>query len=61
MVTVNVLDTDQYLAFIRETIAAGDYKAADTVNKLALHMQKITTTQYSKAARLIAAAFLATI
>lgn len=53
------LNTTQYIAFIKATIAAEGYKVADAANKLALEAGEITVAQYSKAARLIAAAFLA--
>lgn len=55
------LNTKQYIDFINTTIETEGYKVADTGNKLALEMKKITTNQYSEAARLIAAAFLKTI
>lgn len=55
------LNTKQYIDFINTTIETEGYKVADTANKLALEMKKITTNQYSEAARLIAAAFLKTI
>ena len=52
------MDTKQYLDFIANTIATEGYKIADTANKLALEMKRITTEQYSEAARLIVAAVL---
>lgn len=55
------LNTTQYIDFINNTIATEGYKVADTANKLALEAKAITTAQYSKAAQLIAAAFLAQI
>jgi hypothetical protein len=55
------LNTTQYIDFINNTIATEGYKVADTANKLALEAEAITTAQYSKAAQLIAAAFLAQI
>lgn len=55
------LTTTQYIDFIKTTIATEGYKVADTANKLALESKAITTALYSKAARLIADAFLATI
>lgn len=51
--------TEEYLDFIRNTIASDGYKVADAANKIALKMSRITVEQYSAAARLIAAAFLA--
>lgn len=53
------MNTTQYIAFIKETINAEGWKVADKANKLALEMKQITTEQYSKAANLIAKAFLA--
>ena len=55
------LNTTLYINFIKTTIDTEGYEVADTANKLALKMEAISTTQYSKAARLIAAAFLKTI
>ena len=55
------LNTTQYINFIKTTIATEGYKVADTANKLALESKAITTVQYSKAAQLIAKAFLETI
>ena len=52
------LDTNQYIDFIKNTIATEGYKIADTANKMALEMKRISTEQYSAAARLIADAFL---
>ena len=53
------MNTTQYIAFIQETINAEGWKVADKANKLALEMKRITTEQYSKAANLIAKAFVA--
>jgi hypothetical protein len=53
------LNTNQYIDFIKTTIATEGYKVADTANKLALEMKRISTEQDSEAARLIVAAFLA--
>ena len=53
------LNTNQYIDFIKTTIETEGYKVADTANKLALEMKRISTDQYSEAARLIVAAFLA--
>ena len=55
------MNTKQYIDFIKTAIETEGYKVADTANKLALEMKKITVSQYSEAARLIAAAFLKTI
>ena len=52
------LDTKQYIDFIKTTIATEGYKVADTANKMALEMNRISTAQYIAAARLIANAFL---
>lgn len=53
------MNTAQYINFIKTTLKTDGIKVADTANKLALEMKRITTEQYSKAARLIAAAYLA--
>ena len=53
------LDTNQYIDFIKTTIETEGYKVADTANKVALEMKRISTEQYSVAARMIANAFLA--
>ena len=37
------LDTNQYLDFIKNTIATEGYKVADTANKIALEKNAITT------------------
>ena len=52
------LNTNQYIDFIKNTIETDGYKVADTANKMALEMNRISTEQYSAAARLIADAFL---
>ena len=52
------LDTNQYIDFIKTTIETEGYKVADTANKMALEMKRISNAQYSAAARLIANAFL---
>ena len=52
------LNTNQYIDFIKTTIETEGYKVADTANKMALEMKRISTEQYSAAARLIADAFL---
>ena len=53
------LDTNQYIDFIKTTLETEGYKVADTSNKMALEMKRISTEQYSAAARMIAKAFLA--
>lgn len=53
-----MLNTEQYLEFIKTTIATEGYKVADTANKIALEQKVITTAQYSQAARIIVAAVL---
>lgn len=55
------MSTKQYIEFIQSTIATEGYTVADIANKMALETKAITTAQYSKAARLIAAAFITTI
>lgn len=52
------LDTNQYIDFIKTTIETEGYKVADKANKIALEMKRISTEQYSAAARLIAKTFL---
>ena len=52
------IDTNQYIDFIKTTIESEGYKVADTANKMALEMKRISTEQYSAADRLIANAFL---
>ena len=52
------LDTNLYIDFIKTTIETDGYKVADEANKTALKMNRISTEQYSAAARLIADAFL---
>lgn len=53
-----MLNTKEYLTFIKTTLATEGYKVADTANKLALEAKAITTDQYSKAAQLIVEAYL---
>lgn len=52
------MNTDLYIRFIRFAIKTEGYEVADKANKLALASAQITTAQYSRAARLIAKAFL---
>ncbi len=54
-----MLNTKQYLDFIKTTVKNEGIKVADTANKIALEMKEITTEQYSAAARIIVAAYLA--
>lgn len=51
------LNTEQYIEFIKNTIASEGYKLADAANKIALEQQTITTEQYSEAAKLIVEAY----
>lgn len=53
------MSTKLYIDFIKNTIESEGWNVADKANKLALEAKKITTAQYSEAARLIAKAFLA--
>ena len=53
-----IITNEMYTEFIKNTIATEGYKVADTANKIALEAKKITTEQYSMAARLIVAALL---
>ena len=55
------MSTELYLNFIKDTLKAEGIQVADTANKIALKAERITTSQYSEAARLIADAFLKTI
>lgn len=52
------METKMYLDFIRETVADDGIKIADIVNKNALEAGKITTEQYSAAARILVEAYL---
>ena len=52
------MDAKQYLDFIRDALKNEGVRVADTANKLALELRRITTDQYSAAARLIAATWL---
>ena len=55
---MKTLDTNQYLDFIKATLKAEGIQVADTANKLALEMGRITTGQYSAAARILVEAYL---
>lgn len=52
------METKMYLDFIRETVADEGIKTADIANKKALEAGKITTEQYSMAARILVEAYL---
>lgn len=52
------MDTEQYLNFIRDALKNEGVRVADVANKLALDLKRITTDQYSAAARLIAETWL---
>lgn len=52
------MNTEMYLEFIRETVADEGIKVADIANKKALEAGKITTEQYSAAARILVEAYL---
>lgn len=52
------MDTAQYIDFIRDALKAEGILVADTANKIALDLGRITVAQYSAAAQLIAAAYL---
>lgn len=58
MSEMNSFSKEQYIKFIKKTINKEGYIIAYKVNKLALENKQITTILYSKAARLIADAFL---
>lgn len=53
------MNTNLYLEFIRNTVQTEGIQIADTANKLALEMKRITIDQYSAAARILVAAYLA--
>lgn len=52
------METKMYLDFIRGTVAEEGIKTADIANKKALEAGKITTEQYSAAARILVEAYL---
>lgn len=56
-----IITNEMYIEFIKKTIETEGWKVADTANKLALESKKITISQYSTAAQLIAKAFLETV
>lgn len=51
------LNTEQYIEFIKNTIASEGWKLADTANKIALEQKIITVEQYSQAAKLMVEAY----
>lgn len=53
-----MMNTQLYIRFIQYAIKTEGYDVADKANKIALTSAQITTAQYSKAAQLIAKAFL---
>ena len=52
------MDTTTYLKFIKDTLKTDGIKVADTANKMALESKRITTEQYSAAARILVDAYL---
>lgn len=52
------ITTEQYIDFIKGIIEAEGWRIADKANKIALENKQINAAMYSKAARLIARAFL---
>lgn len=52
------MDTNIYLGFIQKTLKTDGIKVADTANKLALKEKRITTDQYSAAARILVKEYL---
>lgn len=52
------MDTKFYLDFITKTLKTDGIKITDTANKLALKEGRITTDQYSAAARILVKAYL---
>lgn len=54
----DTMETKMYLDFIRDTVADEGIKIADIANKKALEAGKITTEQYSAAARILVEAYL---
>lgn len=53
------MNTNLYLSFIKKAIETDGITIADTANKLALELKRITVDQYSAAAKLIVDAYLA--
>ena len=52
------MNTEMYLDFIRGAVIEEGIKTADIANKKALEAGKITTEQYSAAARILVDAYL---
>lgn len=52
------MNTAQYLAFIEKTLNTEGINVADKANKIALESKRITTEQYSAAARILVKAYL---
>lgn len=50
--------TEQYIDYIKGIVEAEGWRIADKANKIALENKQINVAMYSKAARLIARAFL---
>ena len=53
------MNTKLYLDFIKTTVQNEGIQIADTANKLALQMERITLDQYRAAAQILVAAYLA--
>lgn len=54
-----MIDSTEYIDFIREALTNEDYHAVDTMNKMALETQVVTVETYLAAAHLIVDAYLA--
>ena len=54
-----MIDTKTYLDFIRTALETDGIQVADKANKIALDEKRITTAQYSAAARIIVKAYIA--
>ena len=55
------MSTKLYIEFVENAIKTEGINVADTANKLALEMKKISLDQYRKAAQIIVNAYLAEI
>ena len=55
----NMIPTTMYLNFIRNAIKTEGIHVADTANKLALEMKRISLDQYRAAAQILVEAYLA--
>lgn len=53
------MNQNEYLDFIRATLARDGLKVADAANKKALELKKISIYQYLAAARILAAEIIA--